>query len=140
MTQIALAVSDSEIDRCFPIMQELRPHLLQTEFVNRVKQQQQQGYRLAYLKEEDDIKALAGFRLSQCLASGKFLYVDDLITQPGERSKGYGDRLMSWLVDYARSHACDQLQLDSGVQRFAAHRFYFRQRLEITSYHFALKL
>jgi hypothetical protein len=30
--------------------------------------------------------------------------------------------------------------LDSGVQRFGAHRFYLRRRMDITSHHFALDL
>ncbi|WP_339378726.1 GNAT family N-acetyltransferase [Calothrix sp. NIES-2100] len=57
-----------------------------------------------------------------------------------ERSQGYGTNLLNWLLDYAKAHACQQLHLDSGVQRFAAHRFYFKQRLEIRAYHFAIDL
>jgi hypothetical protein len=30
--------------------------------------------------------------------------------------------------------------LDSGTHRRDAHRFYFRERMHISSYHFALKL
>ncbi len=33
-----------------------------------------------------------------------------------------------------------QLTLDSGVQRFAAHRLYLRQRMDITSHHFTMNL
>jgi hypothetical protein len=38
-------------------------------------------------------------------------------------SKGYGGALFDWLVEHAREHDCDQFHLDSGVQRFRAHRF-----------------
>jgi hypothetical protein len=44
------------------------------------------------------------------------------------------------LIYFAQQQQCASIQLDSGVQRAAAHRLYFRQRLEITSYHFDLKL
>ncbi|MBF2049903.1 MAG: GNAT family N-acetyltransferase [Elainella sp. C42_A2020_010] len=155
MIHIALADSQLELEHCFPIMQGLRPHVISVEeFIKRVQQQQQEyGYRLAYLKVEDSkrndqadglapdtIKAVAGFRISENLAWGKFLYVDDLVTAATERSKGHGEQLIHWLIDYARQHQCQSFQLDSGVQRFAAHRFYFRHRLEITSYHFTLNL
>ncbi|XGW00206.1 MAG: GNAT family N-acetyltransferase [Leptolyngbya sp. BL-A-14] len=140
MHHIALARSDRDIDRCFPIMLELRPHLVHSAFVQQVQRQQEQGYQLAYLEVEGSIKAVAGFRLLECLASGRFLYVDDLVTRSSDRSHGYGEALFRWLVDYAKAHDCQQLSLDSGVQRFAAHRFYFRQRMEITSHHFVLKL
>lgn len=142
MSQIAVANSDAELKSCFPIMQGLRPHLTSPEeFIQRVgRQRQQYSYQLAYLEDEGQIKAVAGFRISECLSAGKFLYVDDLTTAETERSKGYGEQLIQWLIDHARQHNCESFQLDSGVQRFAAHRFYFRQRLEITSYHFSRKL
>ncbi|OUL23730.1 GNAT family N-acetyltransferase [Nostoc sp. RF31YmG] len=140
MTYITLAKSDAEIERCFAIIQALRPHLIASEFVSRIKRQEQQGYRLAYLEDEASIKAVAGFRIAESLSWGKFLYVDDLVTQESDRSQGYGTNLLNWLLDYAKANACEQLHLDSGVQRFAAHRFYFKQRLEIRAYHFAINL
>ncbi|MDZ7961513.1 MAG: GNAT family N-acetyltransferase [Aulosira sp. DedQUE10] len=140
MTYITLAKSDAEIELCFAIMQALRPHLIASDFVNRIRRQEQQGYRLAYLEDEGTIRAVAGFRISESLSWGKFLYVDDLVTQESDRSLGYGTTLFHWLLDYAKANACEQLHLDSGVQRFAAHRFYFKQRLEIKAYHFAIDL
>lgn len=142
MIQIALANSDLELQACFPIVQLLRPHFKTADqFIQQVQRQQQQSsYQIAYIEEGKSIKAIAGFRIAECLAWGKFLYIDDLVTAGTERSKGYGDQLFCWLVDHAKQQGCESLQLDSGVQRFAAHRFYFRQRMEITSYHFALRL
>ena len=140
MHYIATAESEEAIDRCFPVMLELRPHLVQSAFVHQVRRQEQTGYQLAFLEADGTVRAIAGFRLLECLAFGKFLYVDDLVTRACDRSKGYGEALFQWLVDYAQAHHCKQLSLDSGVQRFAAHRFYLRQRMEITSHHFALKL
>ena len=67
------------------------------------------------------------------------MYVDDLITSDAARSKGFGGQLLDWLVEQAAGRGCAQLELDSGVQRFDAHRFYFRKRMKIASYHFSLK-
>ncbi len=74
------------------------------------------------------------------LHAGRFLYVDDLVTQEGDRSAGYGGFLFDWLVGQAREHDCERLELDSGVRRFNAHRFYLRKRMDISSHHFTLKL
>ena len=46
-------------------------------------------------------------------------------------------RLLDWLAEEAKEHGCGQLHLDSGVQRRDAHRFYFREGMGITSFHFA---
>ena len=139
--RIKIAESSEEILRCFPTIYDLRPHLTADDFVKRVRRQQSDArYKLVYLDDEDDVQAVAGFRVSECLAWGKFLYVDDLVTKQGRRSKGYGKALFDWLVKRAREERCDELHLDSGVQRFGAHRFYLLNRMEITCHHFAVKL
>ncbi len=141
MTRIAVAQTEADTARCFTVMSELRTHLTLDVFAEQVKRQRESSsYQLIYLEDGGAIRAVAGFRVAECLAWGRFMYVDDLVTSHDERSKGYGDALFDWLLHYAKQQNCDQLHLDSGVQRFRAHRFYFRKRLAITSYHFAMKL
>lgn len=137
---LRLASSDEEIAACFPVMRQLRPHLTPESFLGRVRAQQQAGYRLAFVEDGGRPVAVAGFRVLETLASGRFLYVDDLVTLDGERSKGYGARLLRWLVDLAASEACQQLELDSGVQRKDAHRFYEREGLKVRGYHFEIPI
>lgn len=137
---VLVAAEDSQIQACFRVMAQLRPHLPAEDFVGRVRRQQDDGYHLAFIEAEGKVVAVAGFRLSENLAWGRFLYVDDLVTDEAERSRGYGRELLEWLLEYARQEGCDQFHLDSGVQRFGAHRFYLRHGMDITSHHFALKL
>jgi len=140
MGSVHLADSDAQIERCFSVMVQLRTHLKPEAFVETVRRQQIGGYALAYLEEGGTIKAVAGFRINESLSWGKFLYVDDLVTDAALRSKGYGDQLFDWLVDRARSEKCDQFHLDSGVTLFEAHRFYLRKRMDIVAHHFAMPL
>jgi hypothetical protein len=138
MTSIRLAQTPEEILRCFGLMMDLRPHLLEGEFVARVRRQQEEhGYQLAALEENSTLRAVAGFRISESLAWGRFLYVDDLVTAMGARFRSYGQQLLDWLLAQARSEGCAQLHLDSGVQRHEAHGFYLKNRLHITSHHFS---
>ena len=138
--RIFLAEEDREIRDCYPVMAELRPHVGEEEFLPRVRRQSQtDGYKMAYLFD-GEVKAVAGFRVSECLAWGRFLWVDDLVVRGGERSKGYGGTLFDWLVEYAREQGCAQLHLDSRVQRFDAHRFYLNKRMIIECHHFSLDL
>ena len=139
-SHIVMAKTPEQIRRCFPVMRELRPHFDDPEkFVECVVRQQRDGYLLAYLEAGNEIRAVAGYRFLESLFSGKFLYVDDLVTRAADRSCGFGGRLFDWLVDQARQHGCDNLELDSGVQRFDAHRFYLVKRMNISSYHFRVK-
>jgi GNAT superfamily N-acetyltransferase len=141
MATITLARTDAEIRRCFPILKQLRTHLAESEFVARVRRQNRDsGYTLVFLKAGRSIQSVAGFRISECLYEGRYLYVDDLATDESARSQGHGSALFDWLVQHARDNDCDALTLDSGVQRFRAHRFYLAKRMDITCHHFALKL
>ena len=137
---VNLAESDEQIIECFSTISQLRPHLTKENFVEQVRRQQKDNYQLAFIKVGNQVVAVAGFFISESLAHGKFLYVYDLVVDENVRSKGYGKNIFEWLVDYAKSKDCNVLRLDSGVQRFDAHRFYFRQRMKIASYHFSLSL
>jgi len=137
---IAQATTREEILRCFAVMAELRPQLKESEFVARVQRQQRAGYHLAFLSDKGKVMAVAGYRYSESLSWGQFMYVDDLVTTEKSRSQGYGQKLFKWLMKEAKSHHCDQLHLDSGVQRFGAHRFYLASRMDIIAHHFAVKL
>jgi GNAT superfamily N-acetyltransferase len=140
-SRIAIATTPEEIRRCHPVMRELRPLFQEpAQFVERVLLQQKEGYRLGFLESEGEVCAVAGYRFLESLFSGKFLYVDDLVTREGDRSRGFGGELLDWLIKQAREQGCENLELDSGVQRFDAHRFYFSERMNISSYHFRIKI
>jgi len=122
-------------------MRELRPLFQNPEqFVERVLGQQKQGYKLAFVESDGQVRAVAGYRFLESLFSGKFLYLDDLVTRESDRSRGFGGELLDWLIEQAREHDCENLELDSGIQRFDAHRFYFAKRMDISSYHFRIKI
>ena len=137
---IRLATTDDEVRRCFPVMVQLRPHLDEPGFLTRVRKQMAGGFELAFVEDEGAVQAVAGFRLMDNLFSGRVLYVDDLVTDETARSRGYGKQLLDWLIDRAKNDGCASLELDSGVQRFDAHRFYLTNRMVISSHHFRLKL
>jgi GNAT superfamily N-acetyltransferase len=137
---IKLAETAEEIARCFAVMAQLRPHVKADAFVGRVEAQQAQGYRLAYAEDAGEVVAVAGFRVMEMLATGRTLYVDDLVTDAARRSRGHGKALLDWLQEYARDAGCASFSLDSGTQRQEAHAFYFREGMRVTSFHFAKKL
>lgn len=139
--EVGVAQTQDQIRKCFPVIRELRSHITdEQDFVDRVLRQQKQGYQLAFLEAGGEICALAGYRLLESLFSGRNLYVDDLVTRERDRSRGFGAELLNWLISQAREHCCETLELDSGVQRFDAHRFYFSKRMSISSYHFRIKI
>ena len=115
-TRIKIAQDEQEISDCYPVMSELRPHINPEEFLPKVKKLTQTAdFKLVYLTD-GEIKAVAGFRISEWLARGKYLEIEDFVTSDRDRSKGYGGQLFDWLVNYAGEHDCDQVRLVSHVK------------------------
>ncbi len=138
---IRVAFTEDEIEACFPALHELRPHLLEHEFVARVQlQMKSHGYVLIYIASHNQIVAVAGYRVAEFLAWGRIFYVDDLISRSAFRNRGYGGMLLDWLLEKAKELSCDQFHLDSGVTRHDAHRLYLSRKLQISSHHFSKEL
>jgi GNAT superfamily N-acetyltransferase len=139
-SKITVARSEQEILDCYPVMAELRPHVRPDEFLPVVKRLTElAGFQLAYLTD-GEIKAVAGFRISEWLAGGKYLEIEDLVAKGGERSKGYGGELFDWLVAHARENNCLQVRLVSRASRLDAHRFYLRKGMNLEAHYFSLSL
>jgi len=98
------------------------------------------GARMCVALEGDRIAGVAVYRMYENTFSGRQLYVDDLVTDERRRSAGVGRDLLGYLEQKARAAKFDNLSLDSGTQRAQAHKFYFREGLVVTSFHFAKKL
>ncbi|MEQ1560343.1 MAG: GNAT family N-acetyltransferase [Methyloglobulus sp.] len=138
---IKIATTDDEIKSTFAVMHQLRPHLVDEDYVSLIKRlQTKANYTLVFLTSSDTPKAAMGFRVSESLVGGQYLYIDDLVTDENARSLGYGKILLDWATEYARESGCKELHLDSGVQRHDAHRFYLRERMDIVFYHFRKKI
>jgi len=137
MPEIFICESDEQIQSCYEVMAQLRPHLAQDEFVGVVRRlQQDQGYMLVGLSDKGVVKAALGIRVGESLAWGKYVYIDDLVTDSNLRSSGFGQALFNWAENFAKEQNYPELHLDSGVQRHDAHRFYLRERMDIVFYHF----
>ncbi len=136
--QAYLLNSDSELDAIGNILLQLRPQYDLTSIKKQIKFQQEKGYQIAYVKDKQNIICVAGFVIGHKLAWGKHIYIDDLVTDETHRSTGAGAFLIDWFKAYAKEIGCQQLHLDSGIQKFPAHRFYLRKRFNIASHHFSI--
>ena len=135
------AETDEQIAATFDVMRQLRPHLSPGEYVPLVRGlMKSDGFRLAALTDEGEVRAVAGYRIMSMLYCGRLLYLDDLVTDERTRSRGYGRQLLDWLKEEGRREGGSELQLISRVTREGAHRFYFREGLGIECFQFRTRL
>lgn len=141
MIAIHPATSDDDIRRCWTVLRQLRPHLEEADLLPAVRRMEPHGFRLVFAEDAvGAVRAVAGYRVTEMLRTGLMLEVDDLVTDADARSAGYGKALMDWLVAESQALGCSVIELDSGVQRHSAHRFYFREGMHILGYHFSRSL
>lgn len=123
-----------------PVLLELRPHLSPESFEAIYAEGHPQGLRYTAAFDGDRCVGVAGWRLIATTFAGRKLYVDDLVTRSDARSAGVGKALIEELTRRARDAGCSLIDLDSGVQRLDAHRFYHREGLTISAHHFTKRL
>jgi ribosomal protein S18 acetylase RimI-like enzyme len=136
MASIQIADSDEKILKCWQVIHLLRPHLKEAEFLELIKKMQKEKYRLLFIEEDGIAASALGFVSGINLHRGNYIYIDDLATLPNYRRKGLANALLDWVFDFAKKNKIEQVHLDSGVQRYPAHRLYLKYGFNITSHHF----
>jgi ribosomal protein S18 acetylase RimI-like enzyme len=141
MSTVKVMKSKDEILLTFSTVNQLRQQKSEEEYLEKVIQLQECfNYTLVSVIDNNEVKAIAGYKILQSLAWGKYLYVDDFVTDINSRRKGYASILWEWLINQAKLSNCDQFHLDSAVHRFDAHRFYLKGRMDISCHHFQMSL
>ncbi|PHQ51405.1 GNAT family N-acetyltransferase [Streptomyces cinnamoneus] len=138
MKIIDLAPGDERlITDLLPVLRELRPHLTEDVFRDVYAEGHGQGLRFTAAYDDDGVcRGAAGWRLVVNTSTLRSVYVDDLVTAAAARSTGVGRELLGHLEQRARDLGCHWFTLDSATHRTDAHRFYLRERMSITAFHF----
>ncbi len=131
----------AQLQACFETLLVLRPHIKnQPHWIEQILQQQKEGYQSFAITQDNQVVAYMGLRFMTTLAWGKILYIDDLVSHPSYREKGFAQQLLSHAEKLALDNDCDQIHLDSGYQRQDAHRLYLNNKFNLTSHHFSKTL
>lgn len=132
--------SDAEISYCYKIMHQIREDLSQNDLEKLINEQIKNGYKLAYVIENNEVICVAGFNIKNKISIGKYLQIDDFVTNKSLESSKAAKSLLSFIKTYAKKEKCDSLHLDSSVNRHDAHKFYLSEDMKIDSYHFSMEL
>jgi GNAT superfamily N-acetyltransferase len=125
-----------ELPEAYEVLSQLRGELSYEEFEDLVYEMRHKEYKMIGVYEGVELVTYAGVYVQTNLYHKRHLFVDDLVTYDTFRSRGYGDAMIEYLLNYAKVAMCENIVLSSGVQRGGAHRFYERMGFEKTSYMF----
>ena len=132
------------------VHRQLRPNMTEydnsEEYVQRMRRIVADGGQMAvavarstptqvYAYSAPVVLGLVVFRFYTAFLGEKLRsWVDDLVTDSNQRSRGVGAALLESVRLQARQIGVDDVQLDSGVQRYRAHKFYFRENLVVDAF------
>jgi ribosomal protein S18 acetylase RimI-like enzyme len=140
MTKVFIAKEKADLERCYPVMRQLRPHLSLSEYLTIYEQaQKHDGYEIVALENEGTVMAVMGYRILYDFVRGKHVYIDDLVSSEEARSLGLGARLLKHAEEMAIQHQCKSLRLCTGLENEGGIRFYKKNGWTQRSYAFTKK-
>jgi len=132
-------LSEDALNRAESVHRQLRPKLPEA-YADKMRRVFAQGGRMLVAEVDGVVRGVAVWRCYENTANGRFVYVDDLISDETYRSKGVGKALLDKCREIAVDQHCQMLTLDSGTHRTQAHKFYFREQMTISAFHFVESL
>jgi hypothetical protein len=120
------------------VHRQLRPQI-PPGYVARMKEIFAGGAEMAVAVVDGKVAGITVFRVIEKTFTGRELYCDDLVTDEKQRSTGVGHALIAYMERIVAERKCDAFALDSGCQREQAHKFYFREGMTVTAFHFTMK-
>ncbi len=132
--QIVEVRSEGEFREAFATIRELHHELDEKKYMGLLAEMRPNGYRLFAIRDSGGIVGVVGTQVLTNLYYERHVYVYDLVTTAGTRSKGYGKALLRHVEDFASREGCKYVTLACGREREDALRFYERLGFERPGY------
>jgi ribosomal protein S18 acetylase RimI-like enzyme len=125
--RIFVVANKNELERCYPVMKELRPHLSFEEYVSIYNESHiADKFEIVAIEQNDQIVAVMSYRFLSDYVRGKHVYIDDLVTTENVRSQGLGAELLKYAEGIAQNNNCKSLRLCTGIENEKGIKFYDR--------------
>lgn len=117
-------LSEEDLLKAFVVMKQLRTHLDERSYLALVTDMKKEGYKMFGLWVEEKIVAVTGIIQLTNLYYGKHIWVNDLVVDETQRSTGYGQELLNFVIAWGKENHCGVVALSSGLEKEYAHKFY----------------
>lgn len=124
----------------FPVLGYMYPDMTKKEYIKILPERIDNGYRMLGVFDGEKCVCSAGFWISYRFYCGKFIQLDNMVTLPDYRGQGVGKLVTNFIKLTGKSEGCEKVLIDTYVENFDAHRFFFREGFIIRGYHLNYKL
>ena len=134
-------IEKSEINSIIPLVQKLTNYKYSDEILKeRFAEMVTQNYECAGVYDGEKLIGISGMWYCTRHYAGKSMEVDHVYIDDGYRSHGLGKQFFGWIYDYVRAKGYNSVELNTYVQNYPSHKFYYNEGFEILGYHFFKKL
>ncbi|KAB1063888.1 GNAT family N-acetyltransferase [Tamlana haliotis] len=129
------------IDAITPLVKKLNNDKVSESLLKeRIAEMFNQNYECAGVFDDDILIGVCGLWYCTRHYSGRSVEPDHVFIAEGYRGKGLGHEFFSWIYDYVSKKGCESIELNTYVNNYSSHKFYYNQGFTILGYHFLKKL
>ena len=103
---------------------------------SRFKEMVEQNYECAGIYSGCHIIGICGMWFQTRHYAGKSVEIDHLYINAEHQGKGLGTLFLKWVNNYAKTKGCLTSELNTYVENFPSHKFYYNEGYQIRGYHF----
>ncbi|WP_299113284.1 GNAT family N-acetyltransferase [uncultured Winogradskyella sp.] len=120
-----------------PLVYELNEgRISETLLKERFQEMVEQNYKCAGIFDKEKLIGVTGLWFCTRHYVGKSVELDHVYISDEYRSKGLGKKFMQWINNYCQSIGCNSMELNTYVNNYPSHKFYYNEGMEIWGYHF----
>jgi GNAT superfamily N-acetyltransferase len=135
-------ISNDDFDQIIPLVYALNEEKVSVGMLkSRFNEMKHQNYECAGIfNDNDDLIGVSGLWFCTRHYVGKSVELDHVYIKPSHRNKGLGEKFINWINAYVKEKGCNSIELNTYVQNFPSHKFYYKAGYEILGYHFLKKI
>jgi len=130
-------ISNDQLELIIPLVYELNEGRVSKDLLqSRFDEMKDQNYECAAIFDGDEVIGVSGLWFCTRHYVGKAVELDHVYINPQYRSQGLGKKFMDWIYNYVKTKGCNSMELNTYVQNYPSHKFYYNEGYEIWGYHF----
>lgn len=127
----------SQITTIIPLLKQLGSSDVSDAVLSeRLQEMSIQNYECVGTFDGEKLMGACGMWFQTRHYAGKSCEVDHVIIHEDYRGKGIGNLLMEFVYDYVGKKGCQWVELNTFVENFPSHKFYYNQGFILKGYHF----
>ena len=134
-------IDKQDINLVIPLVQKLNGNQVSDAVLKqRFSEMFAQNYECAGIFDEEKLVGISGLWYCTRHYSGKSVEPDHVFIDDDYRGKGLGKQFFEWIYNYVKLKGYESVELNTYVNNYPSHKFYYNEGSEILGYHFFKKL